>query len=135
MLMAIAYERGVPRNIKSDIGSEFIKVMDKWAHERGVELDFSRPGKPTYNANVESFNGRFRQECLNATWIMSLDDARRTTHEAKGKRQKAWQQYYNESRPHSSLDWTTPAVFARRCRQLPATTTSEEPGIFASERY
>lgn len=50
--------------------------MDKWAYERGVELDFSRPGKPTDNAQVESFNGRFRQECLNAHWFMSLDDAK-----------------------------------------------------------
>ena len=128
VLTAITYERGAPRTIKSDNGSEFIsKVMDKWAYEKGVELDFSRPGKPTDNANVESFNGRLRQECLNATWFMSLDDAR-------GKIE-AWRQYYNESRPHSSLDWTTPAEFARRYRQLPATTISEEPEISTSERY
>ncbi len=63
VLTAITYERGVPRTIKSDNGCEFIsKVMDKWAYERGVELDFSRPGKPTDNANVESFNGRLRLE-------------------------------------------------------------------------
>lgn len=68
VLTAITYERGAPRTIKSDNGSEFIsKVMAKWAYERGVELDFSRPGKPTDNANVESFNGRLRQECLNAS--------------------------------------------------------------------
>lgn len=127
VLTAISYERGVPRTIKSDNGSEFIsKVMDKWAYERGVELDFSRPGKPTDNANVESFNGRLRQECLNATWFMSLDDAR--------DKIEAWRQYYNESRPHSSLDWTTPE-FARRCKQLPATTISEKPEISTSERY
>jgi putative transposase len=128
VLTAITYERGMPRTIKSDNGSEFIsKVMDKWAYERGVELDFSRPGKPTDNANVESFNGRLRQECLNATRFMSLDDAR-------GKIE-AWRQYYNESRPHSSLDWTTPAEFARRCKKLPATAISEEPEISTSVRY
>ncbi|MDT4863250.1 IS3 family transposase ISRso16 [compost metagenome] len=128
VLTAITYERGVPRTIKSDNGSKFIsKVLDKWTYERGVELDFSRPGKPTDNANVESFNGRLRQECLNASWFMSLDDAR-------GKIE-AWRQYYNESRPHSSLDWITPAEFARRCRQLLATTISEEPEIATSERY
>ncbi|MGQ3002537.1 MAG: IS3 family transposase [Hydrogenophaga sp.] len=128
VLTAITQERGLPRTIKSDHGSEFIsKVMDKWAYERGVELDFSRPGKPTDNANVESFNGRLRQECLNAAWFMSLDDAR-------GKIE-AWRQYYNESRPHSALDWATPAEFARRCRQLPATTISEEPEIPTSARY
>jgi putative transposase len=128
VLTAITYGRGLPRTIKSDNGSEFIsKVMDKWACERGVELDFSRPGSPTDNANVESFNGRLRQECLNATWFMSLDDAR-------GKIE-ARRQYYNEGRPHSSLDWTTPAEFARRCRQLPPKTISEKPEISISERY
>jgi putative transposase len=77
VLSAITEARGLPSTIKSDNCSEFIsKVMDKWAYERGVELDFSRPGKPTDNANVESFSGRLRQECLNATWFMSLDDAR-----------------------------------------------------------
>ena len=128
VLTAITQERGLPRTIKSDNGSEFIsKVMDKWAYERGVELDFSRPGKPTDNANVESFNGRLRQECLNATWFMSIQDAR-------GKIE-AWRQYYNESRPHSALDWATPAEFARRCWHWPATTISEEPEIPTSARY
>jgi putative transposase len=51
--------------------------MDRWAYENGVELDFSRPGKPIDNAKVESFNGRLREECLNAHWFLSLDDARR----------------------------------------------------------
>ena len=65
-------ERGKPQIIKSDNGSEFIsKVMDKWADEGGVELDFSRQGLPTDNAMVESFNGRLRQQCLNAHWFMS----------------------------------------------------------------
>ena len=120
--------RGKPEVIRCDYGSEFIsKVMDKWAYERGVELDFSRPGKPTDNANVESFNGRLRQECLNASWFMSLDDAR-------GKIE-AWRTYYNESRPHSALDWATPAEFARRCWLQPATAMSPEPEISTSKRY
>ncbi len=64
VLNATVRERGQPQTIKTDNGSEFIsKVMDKWAYERGVEIDFSRPGKPTDNAMVESFNGRLRQEC------------------------------------------------------------------------
>jgi putative transposase len=72
-LNAIVHQRGQPQTIKTDNGSEFIsKIMDKWAYERGVELDFSRPGKPTDNALVESFNGRLRQECLNEHWFMSL---------------------------------------------------------------
>lgn len=108
------------------MGAFISEVMDKWAYERCVELDFSRPGKPTDNANVESVNGRLRHECLNATWFLSLDDAR-------GKIE-AWRQYYSESRPHSALDWATPAEFAPRCGQLPAATISEEPEIPTSER-
>lgn len=77
VLTVIAETRGLPRTIKFDNGSEFTsKAMDKWAYERGVELDFSHPGKPTDNAHVESFHGRLRRECLNASWSMSLDDAR-----------------------------------------------------------
>lgn len=70
-------QRGKPAAIKVDNGSEFAgKVMDRWAYENGVELDFSRRGTPTDNALVESFNGRLRQECLNAHWFLSLADAR-----------------------------------------------------------
>ncbi len=101
VLDAIVNERGKPQTIKSDNGSEFIsKVMDKWAYERGVDLDFSRPGKPTDNAMVESFNGRLRQECLNEHWFMSLEDAR--------DKIEGWRRHYNESRPHSALNWRTP---------------------------
>src|SRR5690242_18376661 len=93
-LTRITANRGKPRTIKSDNGSEFIsKAMDRWAYENGGELDFSRPGKPTDNAKVESFNGRFRSECLNAHWCLSLDDAKRKI--------ETWREYYNEVRPHS----------------------------------
>jgi putative transposase len=127
-LTRICAERGLPKSIKTDNGSEFIsKVMDKWAYERGVELDFSRPGKPTDNARVESFNGRLRQECLNAHWFLSLDDAKAKI--------AAWRTEYNESRPHSALDWATPAEFARRCRLQPATAISVKPEVPTSERY
>ena len=106
VLSLIVAERGKPQTIKSDNGSEFIsKVMDKWAYERGVELDFSRPGKPTDNAMVESFNGRLRQECLNEHWFMSLQDAQ--------DKIGAWRQHYNETRPHSALNWMSPNEFAR----------------------
>ena len=69
--------------------------LDLWAYQRGVTLDFSRPGKPTDNAFIESFNGKFRTECLNAHWFMSLDDARRKC--------EAWRRDYNEERPHSAI--------------------------------
>ena len=99
-------QRGAPTAIKVDNGSEFAgKVMDRWAYENGVELDFSRRGTPTDNALVESFNGRFRQECLNKHWFLSLHDARCKI--------DAWRCFYNEERPHSASAWKTPAEFAR----------------------
>ena len=111
-LNRIAATRGLPATIKVDNGSEFIsKAMDKWAYERGVELDFSRPGKPTDNAKIESFNGRLRQECLNMHWFLSLDDAR--------SKIEAWRQYYNETRPHSALQWESSAHFAARTCKRP----------------
>ena len=98
-----------------------------WAYETGVEMDFSRPGKPTDNACVESFNGRLRQECLNANWFLSLEDAKTKI--------EAWRKDYNENRPYSSLGWITPAEFARRCRLQPAAAISEKPEVSISERY
>ena len=79
-----------------DSGPEFISnPLDRWAYENGVTLDFSRPGKPTDNAFVESFNGRLRDECLNTHGLLSLEDARAKI--------EAWRRDYNESRPHTSL--------------------------------
>ena len=127
-LNAIVASRGKPRTIKSDNGSEFIsKVMDQWAYDHQVELDFSRPGKPTDNAKSESFNGRFREECLNAHWFLSLEDARRKI--------EAWREYYNEARPHSSLEWATPAEFARRARLAAESDGLKEPASSTSGRY
>lgn len=98
--------RGVPGTIRLDNGPEFIsKALDRWAYENGVTLDFSRPGKPTDNAFIESFNGSFRDECLNVNWFLSLEDAR-------GKIE-SWRKDYNEYRPHSSLGNMTPGDFAR----------------------
>lgn len=94
-----------PERIKVDNGSEFIsKALDKWAYENNVVLDFSRPGKPTDNAFIESFNGSFRDECLNAHWFLSLNDAR--------EKIEAWRRDYNEFRPHSSLNNLTPQEFS-----------------------
>lgn len=127
-LRRIGATRGLPATIKVDNGSEFVsKAMDKWAYEHHVELDFSRPGKPTDNAKVESFNGRFRQECLNAHWFMSLDDARQKIEQ--------WRQHYNETRPHSALQWATPAEFARQARMNPLPDGSMESEISTHARY
>jgi putative transposase len=93
-----------PERIQVDNGSEFIsKEFDRWAYENGVTLDFSRPGKPTDNALIELFNGSFRDECLNANWFLSIDDAR--------KKVEAWRKEYNGFRPHSSLGNLTPDQF------------------------
>ncbi|WP_088828050.1 IS3 family transposase [Marinobacter sp. es.048] len=106
-LTAIARFRGNPEVLKTDNGSEFAgKVMDRWAYERNIEIDFSRPGKPTDNATVESFNGRLRQECLNENWFLSLADAM--------EKIEAWRTFYNQVRPHSALEWCTPSDYARK---------------------
>ncbi len=101
-----ALERGqFPESIVIDNGSEFTgKVMDQWAFENKIRLDFIRPGKPQENGFIESFNGKFRDECLNEHWFLSLEDARRTIEE--------WRIDYNENRPHSSLGNLTPKEFA-----------------------
>lgn len=95
------HHNGVPERIQVDNGSEFIsKALDLWAYDNGVTLDFSRPGKPTDNPFIESFNGSFRDECLKAHWFSSLDDAR--------DKVEFWRQEYNTFRPHSSLGGLTP---------------------------
>jgi putative transposase len=107
-LHRIAQRRGaLPVRIQADNGPEFISLaLDKWAYEQGVTLDFSRPGKPTDNAFIESFNGSLRDECLNTNWFMSLSDAR--------QKLENWRQDYNNFRPHSALGDTAPALFARQ---------------------
>lgn len=105
VLERITREHGFPERIQVDNGPEFIsKDVDRWAYWNGVELDFSRPGKPTDNAMVEAFNSRFRQECLNQHWFMSLVDAR--------EKIEAWRTEYNHRRPHSSLGYQSPSEFA-----------------------
>jgi putative transposase len=97
---------GIPDVIRVDNGSEFTsRVVDSWAYEHGIKLEFIRPGKPIENAFIESFNGKFRDECLNENWFISLDDARRKI--------EAYRTDYNEVRPHSSLDNLTPNEFTR----------------------
>jgi putative transposase len=99
-------ERVVLKNggTRVDNGSEFIsKEVNLSAYAHGVILDFSRPGKPTDNAFIESFNSRFRQECLNEYWFLNLEDAT--------EKVEAWRGHYNEQRPHSSLGYQTPASY------------------------
>lgn len=105
VLMKVADERGLPKSIRIDNGPEFTsKALDQWAYLNGVELDFIRPGKPTDNALIEAFNGRFRQECLNESWFLSMEDAR--------EKIEQWRQHYNQERPHGSLGNLSPVEFA-----------------------
>jgi putative transposase len=87
-------------------GSEFTsKALEAWAYTRGVQLDFTRPGKPTDNGHIESFNGRLRDECLNVQQFFSLDDAK--------AKLEAWRRDYNEHRPLGSLGHLTPKEFVQ----------------------
>ena len=96
--------RGLPRTLVMDNGPEFTsKALFFWSRKTGVKLHFIQPGKPTQNAFVESFNGKFRDSCLNRHWFRDLDDAR---HIIEG-----WRKHYNAERPHSSLGYVPPAVF------------------------
>ena len=105
VLERIALTRGLPEVITVDNGPEFIsKAMDAWAYENGVKLHFIQPGKPTQNAYIESFNGKFRDECLNEHVFVSLDDARLKV--------ENWRIDYNANRPHRSLNYMTPNEFA-----------------------
>jgi putative transposase len=107
VLDQVARFRGYPTAIRTDQGPEFTsKALDQWAYEHGVQLKLIQPGKPTQNAFIESFNGKFRDECLNEHWFKSLDHVRTVI--------RIWRQDYNECRPHSMLGYKTPAEMARQ---------------------
>ena len=80
-------------------------MMFFWAKENSVKLQFIQPGKPTQNAFVESFNGRFRDYCLNQHWFRDIEEARKEINH--------WRKHYNLVKPHSSLGYQPPAIFAR----------------------
>lgn len=106
LLSELGSRASLPATLVSDNGPEFTsKAMDQWAFSKKVTLHFIRPGKPTENAFIESFNGKFRNECLNTTWFSDLNHARRAIEE--------WRHDYNHVRPHSSLDGRTPMEYER----------------------
>jgi putative transposase len=118
VLDRVKAERGLPKVIRSDNGSEFCgRAMLTWAHENGVLLRFIEPGKPNQNAYVESFNGRLRDECLNEHWFTSLVNARALI--------EAWRCDYNERRPKKDLGGLPPALYAVK---LATMATPETPG-------
>jgi putative transposase len=117
VLDRLVAERGKPKRIVFDNGPEFTsKVLDQWAYDNGVELAFIRPGKPVENCFVESFNGKMRDECLNAHWFTTIADARREI--------ELWRLDYNHVRPHSSLGGLPPAEFSRNAGLRPPAAAS-----------
>jgi putative transposase len=105
VLNRLRFERGAPKMLFCDNGSEFTsQIMDLWAYQNGVKIHFSRPGKPTDNAYIETFNGTLRPECLDTHWFGTLAEARESI--------EAWRREYNESRPHRALGERTPNEFA-----------------------
>ncbi len=120
VLERLVAERGRPGRIVVDNGPEFTsKALDLWAYEAGVELVFIRPGKPIENCYVESFNGKMRDECLNAHWFTSVAEARRVI--------ELWRLDYNHVRPHSSLGGLTPVEFAGEAGLQPTASPSAPP--------
>lgn len=106
VLSRLSELRGLPQSITIDNGPEFAgKVLDAWAYAHGLKLNFIEPGKPQQNAYIESFNGKFRDECLNEHWFVSMRHAREII--------AAWRREYNSERPHSSLGYLTPQQFAK----------------------
>jgi putative transposase len=112
VLNRVSVDRRLPQRIRIDNGPEYrSKHLGRWAMERGVFLDFIEKGKPHQNGHCESFNGRLRDECLNQNWFESIDDAQQILDE--------WRYEYNNIRPHSSLNYMTPANFEKHLPRLP----------------
>jgi putative transposase len=119
LLDEVCARRGKPTAIRSDCGKEFTsRALLTWAHRNGMLLRLIDPGKPNQNAYVESFNGRFRDECLNEHWFTSLLHARAII--------KNWMQEYNEERPKKGLGGLTPAAYAKTLLTKAATIN---PGL------
>lgn len=117
ILDGLAHTRGLPKAIRTDNGKEFCgRAMIEWAHTRGVRLYLIQPGKPNQNAYIESFNGRFRDECLNEHWFTTLQHAKVVI--------ETWRREYNEERPKKSLGGMTPAAYAKTLAQKSVTLTT-----------
>lgn len=128
-LNQVIASRCVPGSISVDNGPEFAgRILDEWAYRTGVRLRFIRPGKPVENAYIESFNGKFRDECLNEHWFASLPEARTMI--------EAWRREYNVERPHSTIGNLTPMEFAQAWRlAAEPEIKSNQPADSGSRRY
>lgn len=117
LLDELALTRGLPKVIRTDNGKEFCgRAMLTWAHLHGVTLRLIEPGKPNQNAFIESFNGRFRDECLNEHWFLNLEHAKALI--------EAWHREYNEERPKKALGGLTPVAYARQLAERSATVAT-----------
>lgn len=120
VLERVIGERGTPQSLRCDNGPEFTsRHFIGWCEERGIALVHIQPGKPMQNGYVESFNGRFRDECLNANWFLNIADAKQKI--------EGWRMEYNGERPHSSLAYSTPNEFAEVCSELTSSMDAIPP--------
>lgn len=121
VLNRLVRQRGAPRYLFADNGAEFTgQLVDLWAYHHGVRIDFSRPGRPTDNAFIETFNGSLRDECFNLHWFTTLAEAKTIV--------EVWRRDYNESRPHMALGHRTPQEYLLHSRPL-----AETKGLTAGE--
>jgi putative transposase len=125
VLSRLVSERGAPLYLRSDNGPEFVsRALLKWIVEQGIETALIDPGKPWQNGAVESFNGKFRDECLSLEWFLSRAQAKIVI--------EAWRKHFNEVRPHSSIGYLTPAEFAAKLKQndaAPASATGRDAAV------
>lgn len=122
ILDRLAIQRGLPQAIRTDNGKEFCgRAMLNWAHDRGVRLFLIEPGKPNQNAYIESFNGRFRDECLNEHWFTNLLHARTVI--------ETWRREYNEERPKKALGGLTPSAYAEQLKTKSVTLTTDSKQV------
>ena len=128
VLSRLVSVHGAPRHLRSDNGPEFVsKAILKWATNEGIDTAFIDPGKPWQNGADESFNGRFRDECLSMEWFRSRTEAAVVI--------EAWRRHYNEVRPHSSLDYRTPSEFKKELRRSSCTDSRSNRGGATSTNH
>jgi putative transposase len=125
VLARLISERGAPLYLRSDNGPEFVaRALLKWMADQKIETALIDPGKPWQNGVSESFNGKFRDECLSLEWFRSRAEAKVVI--------ESWRRHYNEVRPHSSLGYLTPTAFAAKLKQtdaVPASATGRDAAL------
>lgn len=128
VLARLVSERGAPLYLRSDNGPEFVsRALLSWIAGQGIATALIDPGKPWQNGAAESFNGKFRDECLSLEWFRSRAEAKAVI--------ETWRQHYNEVRPHSSLGYLTPAAFAAMVREqnaAPAQATGRTAAVYGA---